>query len=299
MNAFLQLSFDCTESTAERMADMLSEAGAMAVTLADAADDPLYEPPPGALPLWSRTRVIGLFDRDADAGQILARLNDALSPAALPPARVSALEDRRWELECRKDAHPRCFADRLWVLPSWAPTIPLADGQVSLLLDPGLAFGTGAHPTTAMCMEWLAAENLTGATVIDYGCGSGILAIAAAKLGAANVWAVDSDPQALQATRDNAARNALGVEVRASAPEVLPEMQSDVLVANILARPLIEHAGRLCALLRPGARIALSGVLLDQADPVAAAYAPWCELVERRSSQEWVLLAGRRRQPRT
>lgn len=292
----LQLSFECAPATAEVIATHLAEIGAVAVSLVDAGDAPLYEPAPGATPLWRCTRVTGLFDAGTDSGIVLERLRETLTPPALPPARVSRLEDRPWELECRRDVAPRCFAGRLWVVPSWEATSPAAPGQASMILDPGLAFGSGSHPTTRLCLHWLAGLSLGDCTVVDYGCGSGILAIAALKLGARSAVAVDLDPQALDATAGNARVNGVADRVRAVAPEDVGPVRADALVANILAGPLVALSATLASLVRPGAPIALGGLLAAQVDTVAEAFAPWFELPERRHDEEWVLLSGERRE---
>lgn len=292
----LQLSFECPAEVADALAELLPAAGALAVTMVDAGDDALYERPPGRTPLWPSTRVCGLFAADTDSGDVLERLRAGIAPSALPPARLTAIDDKPWELEYRRAFKPRCFAGRLWIVPSWAPAPNLATGQTSMVVDPGLAFGTGTHPTTRLCLEWLARVDVRERLVVDYGCGSGILAIAAVKLGAARALAVDVDPQALEATAANAARNGVAARVTALAPGEADAEVADALVANILARPLVELAPTLASLLRPGGAIALSGLLDDQADGVAQAVAPWLDLVERRHAQEWALLAGTRRQ---
>ena len=291
---WLRLRFRCDTGTAERIADHLSDCGALSVSFDDAEDRPVYEPAPGSTPLWSRTRVSGLFDGGEDADQLLADLARRIAPEPLPSHELEHLADRDWVRASRDDFRPVCFGRRLWVTPSWAEADALAPGQVRLTLDPGLAFGTGAHPTTALCLEWLAETPLAGATVLDYGCGSGILALAAAKLGARRVWAVDHDPQARDAATRNAADNGLGECVRVHAPETLPVLEADVLVANILSKPLMRMAERLCALLRPGGRMALSGVLSGQSQEVIDHYAPWCALSAAVEREDWVLLAGER-----
>jgi ribosomal protein L11 methyltransferase len=291
--SWLQLKLQTSPEQAPRLSDLLSAAGAMAVTLEDAADEPLYEPPPGSQPLWSHATLSGLFEAAVDVQAVLDELRAELGGTALPPFRVEALEQRDWQRECQQHFQPRCFGDRLWVCPSWHE--PPESAGITVRLDPGLAFGTGSHPTTALCLEWLAGADIAEASVIDYGCGSGILAIAAAKLGAAEVWAVDIDPQALQATADNARANGVAASIRAVPPEALPALQAQVLVANILAGPLVALAPRFAQLVRTGGRIALSGILAEQAAEVCAAYMPLFILDPVTESDGWGLVKGMHR----
>ncbi len=290
---WLQLIFETDADGAPALSDLLSENGALAVTLEDDADQPLYEPPPGTTPLWRATRVVALFEQDSDMNAILAAVAAAWAPRELPAWRMAELEDREWSREWMDTFKPMKFGERLWIVPSWSEA-PEAQA-VNILLDPGLAFGTGTHPTTRLCLEWLDQHAPSGAQVVDYGCGSGILAIAAAKLGADHVWAVDNDPQALLATRDNAARNEVLERIATALPEELPEVHSDVLVANILAEPLIALALRLALLVRPEGRLVLSGILPDQAAMVLSAYSDWFEMAPVVEYDGWVRLEGRRK----
>lgn len=284
---WLQLTFYSTKEKAETLADLLSEAGAAAVTMQDAADQPLYEPPPGATPLWQLTNVVGLFAEDAD-GVTIAQQLQAQWQGEFPDYRSEMLEDQDWERAWMDDFKPMRFGERLWIVPSWHE--PPAGDTVNILLDPGLAFGTGTHPTTRLCLEWLDGHEIQGKTVIDYGCGSGILALAAALLGAESVIGVDNDPQALVATLDNAARN--GVSIRAYLPKEAPQVPVDVLVANILAGPLIELAPRLASLVREGGAIALSGILPEQAEAVSMAYSEWFAMQPPVEQDCWIRLEG-------
>ena len=290
---WLQLTLETTPDDAERIGDALSELGAGAVTMEDGADQPLYEPPPGATPLWSATRVIGLFEANTDMAALTARLAAKLELDTLPPWRVSPLEDKDWEREWMDRFQPMSFGDRLWICPSWCePPHPEA---INILLDPGLAFGTGTHPTTALCLQWLDQNAVPCPEAIDYGCGSGILAVAAVKLGAAHVWAVDNDPQALIATRDNASKNGVAEAINAVAPQRLPPMRVKLLLANILAQPLLELAEKFAALVEPGGHIVLSGILQQQADEISRHYAQWFDMEPAASREEWVRLSGVRR----
>ena len=287
---WLQLTFYSTKEKAEPLADLLSEAGAAAVTMQDAADQPLYEPPPGATPLWQLTNVVGLFAEDADGDAIVQQLQ-AQWQGEFPDYRSEVLEDQDWERAWMDDFKPMRFGERLWIVPSWhdAP-----DGDaVNILLDPGLAFGTGTHPTTRLCLEWLDGHEIAGKRVVDYGCGSGILALAAALLGAESVIGVDNDPQALVATLDNASRN--GVNIQVYLPKEAPQEPVEVLVANILAGPLIEMAARLSALVLPGGEIALSGILPEQAEAVSAAYSEWFAMQPPVEHDGWIRLEGIKR----
>ncbi|MBK6351770.1 MAG: 50S ribosomal protein L11 methyltransferase [Proteobacteria bacterium] len=309
---FLQLSLDVGTHDPEPYEDALFELGALSVTLLDAADDPVLEPAPGAMPLWPTIVVRAVFAADADADQLRAALGSVhgLDPLLIAlTARFESLADRVWEREWLKDFKPMRFGRRLWVCPGGQRPDAEAIGPnadvVLLELDPGLAFGTGTHATTALCLEWLdsgaATGNdgggpwLAGADVIDYGCGSGILAIAALRLGARRAVAMDIDPQALRATRENAERNGVPDRIRVTADREAGQAEVDVLLANILAGPLVELAPLLAARTRVGGRIALSGLLVEQADAVTAAYRPWFDVGLTRERDGWGLLTGCRR----
>lgn len=287
---WLQIKLDATPDNAAQLSDLLSEAGASAVTFQDGSDQPLYEPPPGATPLWTQTQVVGLFEADVDVETVLDHLRGALGQAGLAGCRVSPLEDKDWERAWMDNFQPMRFGERLWICPSWrTPPDPSA---VNVMLDPGLAFGTGTHPTTALCLEWLDRHDFAGGEVIDYGCGSGILAVAAARLGARRVWAVDHDPQALQATMLNAEKNGVSEIVSVMPPKDLPAMRADLLVANILAGPLVELAPLFAERVRPGGGIVLSGILASQAEEVARHYRHWFVMEPQAEREEWVRLAG-------
>ena len=287
----VQLTVDLGPRDPAPYEDALFELGALSVTLEDAADDPVLEPAPGATPLWPTVVVKALFDASTDAGGIVAALKRRLPDGPTP--RVEVVADRAWEREWLRDFRPMRFGRRLWVCPGG---MPAGDADaIRIELDPGLAFGTGTHPTTALCLEWLDAQPLAGARVVDYGCGSGILAIAAARLGARQVRAVDIDPQALIATVENAARNGVADMIEATPDPSLAPAGADVLVANILAGPLVDLAPSFAGALAPGGRIALSGLLHEQADAVTAAYRPCFHIDPARERAGWVLLSGRRR----
>jgi ribosomal protein L11 methyltransferase len=291
---WLRLCFVCNAGAAAELAEHLSACGALAVSLDDAEDQPLYEPASGTTPLWSHTRVSGLFPGDDDPAALLSKLERRSAPGTLRAPWVEVLEDRDWVRVYRDTFEPTCFGGRLWVVPSWSAPVALDHDQVSITLDPGIAFGTGHHPSTALCLSWLAGELLQQRTVVDYGCGSGILAIAAAVLGAKRVWAVDHDEQALAATRRNAEANAVTDRVEALVPAELPSLTADLLVSNILANTLMDLAEAFCGLLAPGGRLALAGVLQEQSPRVVARYAPWCSLSTHARDGDWVLLDGTR-----
>ena len=288
---WLQFTFYTTKEQAEALAARLEQAEALAVSMIDAADQPLYEPPPGATPLWQLTNVLGLFDSERDPDTLLQQIRQDW-PDAFPEYRQEILEDQDWERAWMDDFHPMQFGQRLWIVPSWQAA-PQQDG-VNILLDPGLAFGTGTHPTTRLCLEWLDAHAPTGQQVVDYGCGSGILAIAAALLGAIQVIAVDNDPQALLATVDNAQRNQVATQILAYLPRECPSEPVDLLLANILAGPLIELSPRLAALVREGGHIVLSGILPEQAEEVRQAYQHWFHMQPATEQDGWIRLEGQR-----
>ncbi len=290
--AWTQLIIDLGGVDPEPLSDRLMEWGAVSVSLEDAGDQPLLEPAPGETPMWGDVRLKALFALDVDMEEVRARIGLEWDAALLQRTRAEALEDRDWVRAWMDTFHPMRFGERLWVCPSHhAPPDPHA---VNLLLDPGLAFGTGTHPTTALCLEWLDAQPPTGARVLDFGCGSGILAIAAARLGAAEVHATDIDPQALEATRDNAERNGVAEQLQICLPQALPSVQFDLVLANILANPLIDLAEDLAARVVPGGRIVLSGILREQADAVNAAYAALFRMDAPVIKGDWVRLAGAR-----
>lgn len=289
---WLQLTFFSTKDDAENLAELLSEAGAAAVTMQDAADQPLYEPPPGTTPLWQLTNVVGLFDDSHDAKAIVQQLTNQWS-GELPEYRSEIIEDQAWERAWMDDFKPMRFGERLWIVPSWSE--PPERNAINILLDPGLAFGTGTHPTTRLCLEWLDAHEIAGQTVIDYGCGSGILAIAAALLGAEKVIGVDNDPQALLATMENARRNHVVESITCYLPKEAPDRPADMLLANILAGPLLELAPRLAALVNSNGRIVLSGILPEQAAEISSAYAPWFEMQSAVEHDGWIRLEGVKR----
>lgn len=291
--SWLELKLALGGLDAERVEEALEGVGALSVTLEDAGDEPIYEPDADKPSLWSDTRLTALFPAEVHMDSVLSRLKMGLGLAELPAHRVEPLEDRDWVREWLKDFKPMRFGRRLWICPTaYAPPDP---GAINLVLDPGLAFGTGTHATTALCLEWLDGAALKDALVVDYGCGSGILAIAAARLGAATVWAVDNDPQALVASRDNAARNGVTEKLSICLPSVFPSMQADVLLANILAGPLVSLASTFAAHLKPGGRLVLSGILKSQEPDIRRAYAAEFAELETQAKEDWIRIIAVRR----
>jgi ribosomal protein L11 methyltransferase len=290
---WLQLKLTSTRHQADALDDAMLAVGAVSITLEDDADQPILEPALGETPLWDQVRVTGLFDADIDTAAVTAQLG-ALLPGAMPDHRWEQLEDKDWEREWMQNYHPIQCGERLWICPSWQS--PPEPDKVNLMLDPGLAFGTGTHPTTFLCLEWLDGQDLEGKRLVDYGCGSGILGIATLLMGARHVTGVDIDPQALLATRENARRNGLPESAMpVYLPAQCPPVSADLVLANILAGPLAELAPQLSALTNAGGKICLSGILASQAGAVMAAYTPWFEFEPVAQKEEWVRITGTKR----
>jgi ribosomal protein L11 methyltransferase len=287
--SWLQIHVTTTRERAPLVELLFEELDALSVTLGDAADQPLLEPQPGETPLWETVVATALFSGDQDSDRICAFLQERLPE---PQLRVERLEDRTWERAWLDAFHPMRFGERLWVCPNGMP--PDDPDAVVVELDPGLAFGTGTHPTTALCLQWLDGADLAGKQIIDFGCGSGILAIAALRLGAAEVIAIDHDPQALQATRDNAEKNGVLHRLRIHNSDNPPEVQADILLANILAGTLIALAPILAVRIRPGGEIVLSGILQGQWPQVVDAYQGEFRMDPPAMLDEWVRLTGQR-----
>ena len=262
--------------------------GALSVTLGDAGDEPMLEPAPGETPLWSATRVTGLFSGDTDIDGLRSAINQALNRETGQQLQLEVLEDRDWERAWLERFRPMRFGKRLWICPS-GHRVEQPDAAV-VDLDPGLAFGTGTHPTTALCLEWLDGAALAGRTLIDYGCGSGVLAIAALKLGAAHAVGVDHDPQAILASRDNAQRNGVSERLELFLDRDFRATPAPLVVANILANVLVELQPRLDPLVAPGGELVLSGILREQAEEVIDAYRGSLRFDEPVERDGWVLL---------
>tara|TARA_B100000035_G_C20913200_1_gene514938 strand:+ start:36 stop:935 length:900 start_codon:yes stop_codon:yes gene_type:complete len=291
-----ELHFTARKDQIEPLEDWLFARGALSVTLEDEADQPLLEPGPGETPLWDAVRLTALFAGHEDLTPLLGEVPPELCTQA--PSVAVPVADREWTRVWEDQFHPLQMGERLWICPSWTP--PPDPDAVNILLDPGLAFGTGTHPTTAMCLRALDADLPPGKRVVDYGCGSGILGIAAVRLGAAAVLGVDNDPQAITASRDNARRNEVPdttFPVVLSQDNLVATWQASAnwVVANILAGPLVTLAPVLTSLMVPGGRLLLAGLLADQAEAVIEAYAPKVALSIADQQEEWVLLAGDKR----
>lgn len=291
---WLEFHITTTAQHAEMMSDQLVLLGAQAVTMRDAGDQPIYEPDPNTTPAWLEVIVVGLFDSNDSLEPIGNYLEDQRKTGLLKKFELHHVPDEDWTRRCLDSFKPMKFGNRLWVCPSWlGPTDPNA---VNVILDPGLAFGTGTHPTTSLCLEWLDSHIHDQKLVIDYGCGSGILSIAALKLGAKKVIAVDHDPQALEATQQNADRNNLNYpRLETLSPANFIKKPAELLMANILARPLIDFAHLFATIVKTNGKVLLSGILASQTEEVVKAYEPWFNIAKPAYKEEWVRLDGTRK----
>jgi len=286
-----QLTIECTQQEIDTTEDILLSVGALSLTLGDAQDEPIYEPPPGETPFWSHTTITGLFEQSKNIEALFDDLVRLLPAHQVASIRKHELQDQQWERAFLDQFQPIQFGENLWVCPSWRqPPDPQA---CNIILDPGIAFGTGSHPTTALCLKYLAQHPPRDKSVLDFGCGSGILAIAAFQLGARSVRCTDIDPQALQATTQNAQRNQIDPQdLHITLPDAMDTAAVDYLIANILSGPLLELEAQLAALTRPGGQLVLSGILPQQAEQVALAYAPDFELDAITTENEWCRISG-------
>ena len=296
--SWIQIRIHAQRAQVNSIEEALLAQGALSVTLQDDADQPILEPELGTNPIWDETQIIGLFEANQNSEILLKNLNDFyqnLSAQPLPKHKLEILEDKDWIRAWMEDYHPMQFGQRLWVCPSWQ-TPPQPDA-VNLMLDPGLAFGTGTHPTTDLCLQFLDQEVTGKELVVDYGCGSGILGIAALLLGSEKMVGVDIDPQALTATRDNAGRNNIRDDLYdVFLPDKTPDVKADIMVANILAGPLQALAPDIARLTRQGGKLALSGLLAEQAEEVSQCYSQWYNMNPAKQLGDWVLLTGTRRE---
>jgi len=283
---WLAVDLDVDAGVMTEVEEILARLGVESVTVEDAGDQALLEPGPGEQPLWSAMRMRALF-ADVDPGSLRQRLD--ATGLGDRVTRIEPLAERDWTRAWMDRYEPMQFGTRLMICPTHREP-PTDSEAIVIRLDPGLAFGSGTHPTTALCLEWIGAQDLDGAVAVDYGCGCGVLAIAMALCGARRVYCVDHDDQALQATRDNAERNGVGDLLLTLSPEQPVPERCDVILANILAGPLVSLAPALRALARPRGRIVLAGLLDQQADTVAAAYARWAGLTDRTSREGWTRL---------
>jgi ribosomal protein L11 methyltransferase len=290
---WLQIHLTTDKRTAPLVELLLDCLGAVSVTMEDAQDEPMLEPPLGETPLWSQTRVTGLFPEDCDQKTVVAHIREELKKQSIIDITVERLEDQVWERVWMEGFKPMQFCERLWIAPDGQT--PNAPNAITVQLDPGLAFGTGTHPTTALCLKWLDQADVAGKTVLDFGCGSGILSIAALLLGAKEVIAIDHDPQALEATEDNAEKNHVGEKLTILHSEQPLEVVADITLANILASTLIELEPLFARHTKSGGKIILSGILEEQADSVASAFRNNFSIQPPKNEKEWLLLQGQRR----
>ena len=288
---WIQLILEVDQSSNDKAEQALLDAGALSVTLKDAEDNPVLEPLPGETPLWEKLIVTGLFDADIDTKILEQNIKDSLGKQY--PLRIEQLEDKDWVRAWMDNYQPMQFGKRLWVCPKHLQ--PPEPNAVNLMLDPGLAFGTGTHPTTSLCLQWLDQADLTNKTVLDFGCGSGVLAIAALILDAKHCDATDIDPQALLASEDNARENSVLDKLSVMQPENVPQQQYDMVLANILAGPLVELAAKLSDYCKPGGDIVLSGILENQAQSILDAYSKWFDLDAPAIQEEWVRITGKKK----
>jgi ribosomal protein L11 methyltransferase len=291
--AWWQLSLNCQASELEQVEDLMLGLGALSISLSDAGDEPIYEPLPGDNPVWQESIVAATFDGANDHELLYRQLTSELPDHLASGVRLQTLQDQDWDQAYKQHFQPLQCAPGLWIVPSWSE--PPDPDATNIQLDPGLAFGTGSHPTTALCLAWLGASKVDYREVIDYGCGSGILAIAAIKLGAQKVTAVDIDTQALTACKSNMQVNGINSsQIRVIPPEELEVIAVDLLIANILAGPLVNLAPRFAELVKPGGQILLSGILDTQVEELQLAYQPYFKLDPASYRDEWVSIGGSR-----
>ncbi|MCK5901923.1 MAG: 50S ribosomal protein L11 methyltransferase [Cocleimonas sp.] len=284
----------CLKSSQETISHYFETENALSITWQDAGNTPILEPLPGETPFWDKLVITALFNSDADLSDVLATLEKNRSQWRIQNIQTERLEDKVWERAWMEDFHPMQFGENLWIYPS-SYELP-DDDSTKIRLDPGLAFGTGTHPTTALCLEWLDAHPPHGLSVIDYGCGSGLLAIAAVKLGAQQVLATDIDEQALISTQDNRHKNKLSEEsITTYFPDQLPKKPVDLLIANILSGPLVELSTTFSQLIKAGGSLILSGIIEQQTDTIIAAYQTHFEDISIAKKEDWIRITARRK----
>ncbi|RTZ65608.1 MAG: 50S ribosomal protein L11 methyltransferase [Aquificaceae bacterium] len=290
-SSWQQINCHCNTSFQDEICECMENANALSITWQDAGDTPVLEPLPGETPLWDELIVTALFDGKTDISALLATLEANKQQWQISKNLIETIEDQDWERAWMDDFHPMQFGENLWIYPSWNK-IP-DDDSIKIILDPGLAFGSGTHPTTALCLEWLDANPPKGLSVIDYGCGSGILAIAAAKLGATKILATDIDEQALIATKDNMQKNHLAEDaIETCFPDTLEKAPVDLLIANILSGPLVELAETFSQLTKTSGSIVLSGILEEQTDDIKEAYTPYFDNISVTQKDDWIRVTG-------
>mgnify|MGYP000270501854 FL=1 len=289
---WLQISFQIEKSQADLISEVLTGLGSLSITYSDTLDDAIYEPPVGQTPLWDNVTVNALFSTDVNQEDIKASIFEICNVNALTSF---ILKDRVWEDECKKDFHSMKFGENLWVCPSWESQAELPSDAIIINMDPGLAFGTGSHQTTSLCLEYLDNNPPKNIDVIDFGCGSGILAIAAAKLGALRVLAIDNDPQAVISSKDNIINNQCERIIKTiHSKDEIDFEGCDLLIANILTNPLIKLAPTFAALVNPDGEILLSGILKKQVDRVVGCYSEYFTNLEVSNIDEWYRVTGTR-----
>ena len=291
--AWWQLSVLCDADELEQTEDSLLALGAVSITLCDAEDESIYEPLPGNTPVWQHSIMTGMFDQSQQLEGLYDQLAELLPDHQVATARKSILEEQDWERVHLQHFKPIRCAKNLWIVPSWLePPDPTA---INIRLDPGLAFGTGSHPTTALCLAWMADKNFNNQSIIDYGCGSGILSIAACKLGANRVLAIDIVPQAVAASQENGRRNNIDPGLlKITLPSDLDIEKADLLIANILSGPLVELAQKFAQMIKPEGKILLSGILKTQLNDIKCAYQPWFDLDPESIREDWIRVTGTR-----
>ena len=273
---------------------ILFDSDAISISYLDAEDQPVFQEEPGSTPLWDNTFLLCLFNTKTDLGSLLNKLRCNTKVLNNKSLNIELIEDQDWERSWMKGFEPIQFGEKLWICPSWLS--PPEPNAVNIKLDPGLAFGTGNHATTSLCLRWLDQADVRGSEVIDYGCGSGVLSIASALLGAVKVHSVDNDPQAISATIDNSRRNKVPGDVLTTyLPEAVPPVHADILIANILERPLIDLSEKFAELVKKGGYITLSGLLEEQIPSLLSCYDRWFDMEAPQVEQGWVLLCGTRK----
>jgi ribosomal protein L11 methyltransferase len=289
---WLQISFQIEKSQADLISEVLTGLESLSITYSDTLDDAIYEPPVGQTPLWDNITVNALFSTDVNQEDIKASIFEICNVNALTSF---ILKDRVWEDECKKDFHSMKFGENLWVCPSWESQAELPSDAIIINMDPGLAFGTGSHQTTSLCLEYLDNNPPKNIDVIDFGCGTGILAIAAAKLGASRVLAIDNDPQAIISSKDNVINNQCESIIKTiHSEDEIDFVGCDLLIANILTNPLIKLAPTFAALVNPDGELLLSGILKKQVDRVVGCYSEYFTNLEVSNIDEWYRVTGTR-----
>ena len=289
-----QLKIQLHSEDASYFEQILFDSDAISISYLDAEDQPVFQEEPGSTPLWDNTFLLCLFNTKTDLGSLLNKLRCNTKVLNNKTLNIELIEDQDWERSWMKDFEPIKFGEKLWICPSWLS--PPEPNAVNIKLDPGLAFGTGNHATTSLCLRWLDQADVRGSEVIDYGCGSGVLSIASALLGAVKVHSVDNDPQAISATIDNSRRNKVPGDVLTTyLPEAVPPVHADILIANILERPLIDLSEKFAELVKKGGYITLSGLLEEQIPSLLSCYDRWFDMEAPQVEQGWVLLCGTRK----